>query len=51
MTRHPLLTLLMAIVGIILVLPGVCAFGFMVAGGFPRGPEMGSILGLWAICC
>jgi len=22
----------------------------MIAGGFPRGPEMSSILSLWAIC-
>lgn len=50
MTRHPLLTLLMAFVGIILVFPGVCALGFMIAGGLPRGPEMGSMLSIWAIC-
>jgi hypothetical protein len=45
MTRHPLLTLLM--VGIILVLPGVCALGFMIAGGLPR---TAGILSIWAIC-
>ena len=47
MTRHPLLTLLMGFVGFILVLPGVCALGFMIAGDLPR---TAGILSIWAIC-
>jgi hypothetical protein len=50
MTRHPLLTALMALVGIILLLPGVCAAGFMILGGMMRGPDAFTWLGLWAIC-
>jgi hypothetical protein len=50
MSRHPLLTALMAIVGIILLLPGVCAAGFMVAGGLASGPDALTWLGLWAFC-
>jgi len=50
MTRHPLITILMAIVGIILLLPGVCAAGFMVAGGLTSGPDAFTWLGLWAFC-
>jgi protein-S-isoprenylcysteine O-methyltransferase Ste14 len=48
MTRHPLLTILMAVVGVILLLPGVCAAGFLVLGGL-RNPDP-SIIGLWLVC-
>src|SRR5262249_34251382 len=48
MRRHPLLTILMAITGVILVLPGVCAAGFMVLGGL-RSPDP-SIISLWLVC-
>jgi len=48
MTRHPLLTILMVLVGIILLLPGVCAAGFMIMSGLSRGS--GAWLGLWAFC-
>ena len=47
--RHPVLTILMVIVGIILLLPGVCAAGFIITGG-PLNSSMLSFLGLWAIC-
>ncbi len=50
MRRHPLLTILMVLVGIILLLPGVCAAGFMIAGGLLRGPDAPTWVGLWAFC-
>jgi hypothetical protein len=48
MTRHPILTILMAIAGVILLLPGVCAAGFIVLGGV-RNPDP-SIISLWLVC-
>jgi hypothetical protein len=48
MNRHPILTILMAVAGVILLLPGVCAAGFMVLGGL-RNPDP-SIIGLWLVC-
>ena len=48
MTRHPILTILMAVAGVILLLPGVCAAGFMVLGGL-RSPDP-SIISLWLVC-
>jgi hypothetical protein len=48
MTRHPILTILMAVTGVILLLPGVCAAGFMVLGGL-RSPDP-SIVSLWLVC-
>jgi len=33
---HPILIILMAVAGVILLLPGVCAAGFMVLGGLRR---------------
>ena len=33
MARHPFLTILMVIGGLILLLPGVCAIVFMTMGG------------------
>ena len=50
MTRHPVLTILMVLVGIILLLPGVCAAGFIITGGLLHGPDAFTWLGLWAIC-
>jgi hypothetical protein len=49
MTRHPVLTILMALAGIILLLPGVCAAGFIIAGGLPAH-NVSSLYSLWAIC-
>lgn len=48
MGRHPALTVLMVIFGIILLLPGVCAVFFMTASGSFGGDAM--ILTLWAVC-
>src|SRR5262245_5062804 len=48
MNRHPILTILMAVAGVILLLPGVCAAGFMVLGGL-HNPDP-SIIGLWLVC-
>ena len=48
MTRHPLLTILMAVTGVILLLPGVCAAGFMVLGGLRTSDP--SIISLWLVC-
>ena len=49
MTRHPMLTVLMVVVGVILLLPGVCAAAFM-SDGLPRGPDALTFYGLWALC-
>jgi hypothetical protein len=49
MNRNPILTIAMALFGIILLLPGVCALGFLVAGGL-SAPDAASLIGLWAIC-
>jgi hypothetical protein len=44
--RHPLLTVLMVIIGIILLLPGVCSLVFLaLAGG-----SGGELWGLWMVC-
>jgi hypothetical protein len=48
MTRHPLLTILMAVTGVILLLPGVCAAAFMVLGGLRSSDP--SIISLWLVC-
>jgi hypothetical protein len=45
MRRHPLLIILMVVIGVLLLLPGVCALVFMFAGGF-SGVES-SIVMLW----
>ena len=47
MGRHPVLTVLMVIFGIILVLPGICAVVFMAGGG--TGSDSVLVL-LWAAC-
>jgi len=49
MTRHPLLTFLMVLVGVILLLPGVCAAIFM-SDGLPPNPGASPLVGLWAFC-
>ena len=38
MRRHFLMIILMVIIGVFLLLPGVCALFFMAAGGF-RDPD------------
>jgi hypothetical protein len=44
--RHPLLTVLMVIIGIILLLPGLCSLIFLgMAGG-----AGGDLWGLWVFC-
>jgi len=49
--RHPILTVLMVIVGAILLLPGVCAAFFVIAGGFGSiGSEDAWLIGLWLVC-
>jgi len=49
MDRHPILTIAMVVFGVILLMPGICALGFVVAGGL-SGPDVGSLIGLWAVC-
>ena len=46
--RHPILTVLMVIFGIVLLAPGFCALVFMFAGGFSGGDSQ--IILLWAVC-
>jgi hypothetical protein len=46
--RPAVLTALMVIAGLILLLPGVCALGFMVA--MSSGGGSGGFLPLWLIC-
>jgi len=48
MTRHLILSILMAVAGVILLLPGVCAAGFILLGGL-RNPDP-SIISLWLVC-
>jgi hypothetical protein len=48
MGRHPLLTILMVVSGIILLLPGVCAVVFIVGMG-SSGADSLFVL-LWAVC-
>jgi hypothetical protein len=43
-----MLTVLMVVVGVILLLPGVCAAAFM-SDGLPRGPDALTFYGLWAL--
>ena len=45
--RHPLLTALMVVVGLILLLPGICSVFFI---GSMSGGSSGAWAGLWAIC-
>lgn len=44
--RHPLLTVLMVIIGIILLLPGVCSLIFLGLAGSGSG----ELWGLWMVC-
>src|SRR5262249_7297076 len=49
--RHPLLAIVMAIIGVILLLPGACAVFF--ASNMLRdlaGPDLAWVGPLWAIC-
>ena len=48
MARHPVLTILMVIGGIILLLPGVCAIFFMTMGGSGAGDP--ALISLWFVC-
>ena len=50
MGRHPILTVLMVFVGAILLLPGICATLFVVAGGFDFGSEDAFLIALWLVC-
>jgi hypothetical protein len=47
--RNPFLTVLMVIIGVILLLPGVCSLFFIFAAGVPSANDSG-LLGLWAVC-
>ena len=47
MSRHPALTILMVLVGVILLLPGVCALAFTGAALFEGEP---SLIILWIVC-
>jgi hypothetical protein len=45
------LSVLMLVVGIILVLPGLCSgFFAVVTIGSPSGPYRSALIGLWLIC-
>jgi hypothetical protein len=48
MGRHPLLTMLMVVLGIILLFPGVCAVFFIVVMS-SSGPDSSLVL-LWIVC-
>jgi hypothetical protein len=48
MRRHIVLTVLMVVIGVLLLLPGVCALVFIVAGGF-SGVDPSLVL-LWIVC-
>ena len=48
MGRHPVLTILMVIGGLVLLLPGACAIFFMTMGGLGRGDS--TLVSLWFVC-
>jgi hypothetical protein len=48
MARHPFLTILMVLGGLILLLPGVCAIVFMTMGGLGTGDS--ALVSLWFAC-
>jgi hypothetical protein len=48
MNRDPIQSILMVVAGVILLLPGVCAVGFMILGGL-HSPDP-SIISLWLGC-
>ena len=48
MARHPVLTILMVIGGLILLLPGACAIFFMTMGGLGTGDS--ALVSLWFVC-
>ena len=47
MRRNPILIILMVIIGVILLLPGVCALVFMFAGGGPGADP--TLVMLWSV--
>jgi hypothetical protein len=49
MNRSPALTIFMVVIGIILLLPGVCALVFMAAAGLQPGPAASFLYSLWAV--
>jgi hypothetical protein len=50
MSRNPFLTTLMVILGVILLLPGVCAVFFILTGGLPSSGDMSLLGPLWLVC-
>ena len=50
MGRHPILTVLMVVVGAILLAPGLCALLFIITSGFSIGSGDAWIVTLWIIC-
>lgn len=52
MRRHPLLTILMVIIGVVLLLPGLCSIWGVVAitGIDPRGAQDPRMIALWVVC-
>jgi hypothetical protein len=48
--RHPAVTALMMVIGLIALLPGICAVTFIVAMTLPGGFFDGGILLLWLFC-
>jgi hypothetical protein len=50
MTRHPVVIALMVLVGLILLLPGICAIVFIGAGGVGGGSGDPTLISLWAVC-
>jgi hypothetical protein len=50
MGRHPVLTILMVIFGVILLLPGVCSLFFMVGMGSGSSGGQPLLVLLWFVC-
>jgi hypothetical protein len=48
--RHPAVTALMMIIGLIALLPGICAITFLVAMTLPGGFFDGGVVALWLFC-
>jgi hypothetical protein len=50
MSRDSVLTSFLVVIGVILLLPGVCSLAFIVASGFRIGPDASFMITIWTIC-
>jgi hypothetical protein len=50
MNRNPLITVLMVILGVILLLPGLCSLAFAVSMVSNMSSDLGGLGVLWVVC-